>query len=65
MEIASALLVGLFLLIIVLIVLFIIYLFRPRRDKEKRVSEDIRKIKEQIKGTKGKKDTVKLVVYPS
>lgn len=55
MEIASALLVGLFLLIIVLIVLFIIYLFRPRRDKEKRVSEDIRKIKEQIKGTKGKK----------
>ena len=55
MDITGAMLIGLFLLVIVLIVLFIVSFFKPRRDKEKRVSEDIRKIKEQVRGIKGKK----------
>jgi len=50
MEIIGAMLVGLILLVIILIVLFIVSLFIPRQDREKKNSEDIKKIKEQIKG---------------
>ena len=46
-------------LVLILLILFVIFLLKPRREtlakKETQVSDDIRQIKEQIKGSEKRK----------